>query len=127
MRKWIVATGIICLSLLTYGNGFAESAKQAKHPCNEDAQKFCKDVKPGEGRIIACMENHKKELSAACLAHIEQVENNRAKHPCHEDVEKFCKNIKPGDGRIKECIESHKKELSPRCTEHMNKIAIQKK
>ncbi|HNT97992.1 MAG TPA: cysteine rich repeat-containing protein [Elusimicrobiales bacterium] len=34
--------------------------------CAEDVQKLCKDVKPGEGRIAACLKEHEKELSKAC-------------------------------------------------------------
>jgi hypothetical protein len=37
-------------------------------PCAADMQKFCKDVKPGEGRLIACMKAHETELSDACKA-----------------------------------------------------------
>ncbi len=37
-----------------------------KGPCADDAAKFCKDVKPGEGRVAACLKEHEKELSQAC-------------------------------------------------------------
>jgi len=35
-------------------------------PCQADAQAWCKDVQPGEGRIIACLKQHFSKLSAAC-------------------------------------------------------------
>lgn len=34
--------------------------------CAADAQKFCKDIKPGEGRIAACLKENAKKLSKAC-------------------------------------------------------------
>jgi len=34
--------------------------------CRDDQRKFCKDVKPGEGRIRDCMKQHESELSDAC-------------------------------------------------------------
>ncbi|MBS2024531.1 MAG: cysteine rich repeat-containing protein [Deltaproteobacteria bacterium] len=34
--------------------------------CKEDRAKFCADVKPGGGRIQACYEAHKDQLSKAC-------------------------------------------------------------
>jgi len=44
----------------------AVSAEKGKGPCAEDAAKFCKDVKPGEGRVAACLKEHEKDLSQAC-------------------------------------------------------------
>ncbi|HCC46634.1 MAG TPA: hypothetical protein DEQ38_00715 [Elusimicrobia bacterium] len=60
---------IIAVLALSGGLGLALSlpaaAKQAG-PCAADAAKFCKDVKPGEGRVAACLKEHEKELSQAC-------------------------------------------------------------
>lgn len=40
--------------------------KEAHEACRGDVEKFCKDVKPGGGRIIACLKSHEKDLSPAC-------------------------------------------------------------
>lgn len=62
---------LIAVFALSAGLGLAASlpasAEKGKGPCAEDAAKFCKDVKPGEGRIAACLKEHEKELSKACL------------------------------------------------------------
>jgi hypothetical protein len=36
--------------------------------CGNDLKKFCKDVKPGEGRGLKCLKEHEQELSPACKA-----------------------------------------------------------
>lgn len=61
------------LLLMTLAAGFAlalaapaAAADTPKGPCAADAAKFCKDVKPGEGRVAACLKEHEKELSQAC-------------------------------------------------------------
>ncbi len=36
--------------------------------CRDDVLKFCKDIKPGEGRIIQCLKSHQNELSSQCKA-----------------------------------------------------------
>jgi hypothetical protein len=45
--------------------------------CAADAARFCKDIKPGEGRIKACLAEHKKELSEACAARVERKQGGR--------------------------------------------------
>lgn len=62
----------LLLMALTAGFALALTAPaaaegSAKGPCAPDAAKFCKDVKPGEGRVAACLKEHEKELSQACL------------------------------------------------------------
>ena len=34
--------------------------------CRSDFQRLCGNVKPGEGRVLACMQNHAGDLSASC-------------------------------------------------------------
>ena len=50
------------------GEEMKEKMKEAHQACKADIDKFCKDVKPGEGRIIKCMQEHEKDLSADCKA-----------------------------------------------------------
>lgn len=61
---------IIAVLTLSGGLGLAFSlpaaAEKKQGPCAADAAKFCKDVKPGEGRVAACLKEHEKELSQAC-------------------------------------------------------------
>ncbi len=43
-----------------------EETRQAMRACRGDAQKFCKGVQPGEGRIVACLKQHQSDLSQGC-------------------------------------------------------------
>jgi hypothetical protein len=45
-----------------------ERVEQVKQECNADAQKFCKGIRPGQGRILACLKSHQSELAPACAA-----------------------------------------------------------
>ena len=51
-----------------------ERVEQVREECKADAQKFCKGIRPGQGRILACLKSHQVELAPACAA-----EFNRAK------------------------------------------------
>ena len=53
--------------MLAFALVLSAGAAEAKHhPCRGDRMKFCKDVKPGEGRVKACLNDHKADLSKKC-------------------------------------------------------------
>jgi hypothetical protein len=89
------------------------------HPCAEDVENFCKDVKLGGGRIITCLKKHEGELSSLCKDKLQERQKrlDEAKRACSNDIEKFCKGVEPGEGRIARCLEEHTPELSPACAE----------
>ncbi len=55
--------------------------KAAHQACDGDIQKFCKDVKPGQGRIVGCLKEHEKELSAECKAKMTEAKRDRKGRP----------------------------------------------
>ncbi len=42
----------------------------AREACQGDVSKLCAEVKPGHGRILACLSEHSAELSDACKAQL---------------------------------------------------------
>jgi hypothetical protein len=93
-------------------------------PCKQDIQKFCKDVKPGGGRLIECLKTHENELSAACKEKRSQLkEGLKGVHEaCKQDVEKFCGQTHPGGGRVVECLKAHENEISSQCKIEREKL-----
>lgn len=57
------ALAISAASLLFVSNAVAQSGARA---CVTDVKSLCEDVKPGEGRIAACVKDHMKDLSEPC-------------------------------------------------------------
>ena len=53
-----------------YRAGLKERAKAGTQACEADMAKFCKSVKPGEGRIVQCLKQHENELSEACRKYL---------------------------------------------------------
>ena len=44
----------------------ADMSAQMRKACMADYRKLCPGVRPGEGRVVACFEEHMRELSPGC-------------------------------------------------------------
>ncbi len=118
MKKIILMSGAVVTALcLIVAVGFTQEEVNPKGACKADVEKFCKDIKPGKGRIVSCLKSHEADLSQACKDHMGQVRENAKEFmtACKPDVKKFCKNIPRGKGRVLACLKSHKDELSDSC------------
>lgn len=113
----IILTGLFLFGTWNVPCAFGEETRI----CTEDLARFCKDVKPGGGRILACLKNHENELSTDCRDKLQAVRKKleEAKQICASDIEKFCKGVEQGEGRIAKCLEKHTEDLSPACTEKL--------
>lgn len=49
------------------------AASHVNSECGEDLDKFCKDVVPGEGRILNCLEKNESHLSPKCRTALKEV------------------------------------------------------
>ncbi len=92
-------------------------------PCKADVMLFCKDVKPGSGRILRCLRRNTERLSPACKDHrqTKAAEIRQRMLACQQDSEKFCKEMRPGRGRIHKCLKAQVDELSPACLAEVEK------
>ncbi|MGQ0811867.1 MAG: cysteine rich repeat-containing protein [Nitrospiraceae bacterium] len=50
----------------TQGERRKKAMHRMKEACGADIQKFCQNVKRGEGRIVQCLEQHPNEVSQNC-------------------------------------------------------------
>ncbi|MED5622268.1 cysteine rich repeat-containing protein [Ideonella sp. BN130291] len=71
------ATGSLLLALacaLGATTAFAADAPKADgtvaEACKGDVEKLCPGVQPGEGRVVACLKEHKKDVSKECKTEI---------------------------------------------------------
>lgn len=92
-----------------------EEGREIAQACKGDAQALCKDVQPGQGRVMRCLVDHKDKLSAACQQELAEAES---RHPCMKDMERLCKGVQPGGGRIMTCLKQHESQLSQECKAH---------
>lgn len=58
--------------------------EKIRQACSDDVKRFCEGVKPGEGRIVQCLEQHATDLSPDCSKLMEkraEKKNARPKAP----------------------------------------------
>jgi|SRR5208283_503866 len=112
VQLFFLAFVLLCVSA-----GGRTYAAEQELPCAEEIAKFCKDVKPGEGRVLNVLNEHEKDLSVSCREKLEESKKTlmEAQHACAGDVEKFCKDVKPGGCRILTCLRGRTKELAFTC------------
>jgi hypothetical protein len=53
---------------------FTTAGAAQKGACKQDAEKLCKDVPPGEGRVLSCLKTHQSEVSPKCAGQLKQVQ-----------------------------------------------------
>ena len=91
--------------------------------CQKELAAYCKDVTPGEGRILACLYARADKLSGQCeyalfdaAAQLERAVGalTYLASECGDDLEKHCADVQAGEGRLLDCLDKNKKKTSSR-------------
>ena len=100
--------------------------------CEKELTSYCKDVTPGEGRVLACLYAFSDKLSGQCEYALYdaavQLERFVAAltylaNECDEDMDKFCADIAIGEGRVLKCLDDNAEKISARCTQALKDVA----
>ena len=101
--------------------------------CKVELETYCKDVTPGDGRILACLYARSDKLSGKCeyalndaAAQLERAVAGLAYvvNECADDLEQHCSGVAAGEGRLLECIEKNDKNVSSRCKDAMREVGL---
>ena len=101
--------------------------------CKAELETYCKDVKPGEGRVLACLFAYQDKLSGKCeyALYDASVQLERAVaalayvvNECADDLDKHCRSVEAGEGRLLECIEKNNKNISARCKDALMEVGL---
>ncbi len=135
MKKALIA-GVAAL-LLSGGAAVAAETlvDTVAKGCEQELKTYCKDVTPGEGRVIACLYAFSDKLTPRCeyalydaAAQLERALTQLAyvANECRDDLTKFCANIQPGQGRLMACMEKNEKQVSGRCKQALKDVGLKK-
>ena len=103
--------------------------------CKTELDTYCKDVTPGEGRILACIYAHDDKLSNRCeyamydsATQLERIMEalSYAINECDSDLEKYCSNVEPGEGRLLTCLDKNSKTVSTACKLALKDVGLKK-
>ena len=103
--------------------------------CKTELDTYCKNVTPGEGRVLACLYAFSDKLSGKCeyalydaAAQLERALTalTYLANECRDDLQKFCSDIKPGEGRLLACMDKNEKQVSSRCKQAMKDTGLKK-
>ncbi len=107
--------------LFISGAAFAHHKGNHEGACKADVEKFCKDVKPGGGAILKCLNEHSSELSTECkerkMAMKEHVE--KFMEVCKDDLNKYCSKTPRGEGKKLKCLNKNEANLAPACKDEV--------
>lgn len=101
--------------------------------CAKELKTYCSAVKPGEGRIVACLYAHSDKISGRCeFAFYEAaIQLDRAisgivyvATQCRRDIEAHCAGVKVGDGRIVQCLKQNAAKLHPSCDQALQDVNL---
>ncbi len=106
---------------------------QVKEGCKAELESHCKEVTPGEGRLLACLYAYEDKLSQRCdyalydaSMRLERAVNALAHGAteCKGDIQKHCAGVQAGEGRILDCLKKHEDKLSKRCLQAKKDIGL---
>ena len=136
MNRKILITGLTLLLSLwatlswADGHNLVESVMTG---CKTELTTYCKDVTPGQKRLLACLYAHNDKLSAQCdfalfdaaiqleraVAALAYVVNE-----CDDDLMQFCGEEQVGEGRLLACLDKNEAEVSARCKEALSEVGL---
>jgi hypothetical protein len=133
MKKRVVLLAVVAMFFVSVSSAWAveDLVESVAKGCEKELTSYCKDVTPGEGRILACLYAHSDKLTGQCeyalydaavqlerfVAALSYIANE-----CDADLEKFCAKVAVGEGRVLKCLDDNAEKISTRCTQALKDV-----
>ncbi len=122
----LAAVAAVVAAFAVASPGFAQEGpvETVKTGCKTELETFCKDVTPGQQRVLACLYAFSDKLSSQCeyalydaAAQLERAVSvlTFLINECGDDANKVCPNVQMGEGRIVQCLDQNRAQVSNRC------------
>lgn len=135
MKTALIFCTAICMMFLFVVSVGAEQGvvETVANGCKTEIDTYCKDVTPGEGRILACLYSRQDKLSGKCeyalfdaAAQLERAVAALAYvvNECADDLDKHCSTVAVGEGRLLKCLEKNDPKVSLRCKNALTEVGL---
>ena len=110
-----------------------ELSAQVQEGCSSELARYCAEVTPGEGRLLACLYAHGDKLSGQCdyalydaAARLEQAVGavTYVATECRRELDTYCAKVEVGEGRVAQCLKDHASDLSPACDRALTTVGV---
>jgi len=101
------ALSALAAGLLAAVPAFAADAP-AGPACRDDLRAHCASVQPGGGRMLACLQQHEKELSPACRSALPTFRQ------CAQEIRGLCGSA-DAPRALRACLRENAAKLGPEC------------
>ncbi len=93
-------------------------------PCAETTQKYCRDVVPGAGRVMKCLNDHRDDQSLFCKDWLAEQQKSlkELNSACYEEIAKLCRFDPPEGIRIFQCLNDNYAGLKLDCRNKLREI-----
>lgn len=101
--------------------------------CKVELEKYCSNVTPGEGRVLACLYAYGDKLSGRCEYALydaaSQLERAVAAlsyvvNECSSDLKQYCAGVAAGEGRLLQCLQKNDAQVSQRCKQARKDVGM---
>ena len=135
MRKMSICLTVLGCVVFLCGIAMAQQkgpVESVLEGCEKEFETYCKNVTPGEGRLLACFYAYSDKLSNRCeyalydaASQLQQAVTaiNYLASECRDDLKTFCSDVKPGEGRLIDCISKNKEKVSSRCKQAIKDVS----
>jgi len=133
MKKRAILLAVVAMFFVSISSAWAADTliDTVAKGCKKELTTYCKDVTPGEGRVLACLFAFSDKLSGQCeyalydaavqlerfVAALSYVANE-----CDADLEKFCADVEVGEGRVLKCLEDNAGKVTDRCKQALKDV-----
>jgi hypothetical protein len=103
-----------------YAARFHDLVEEFARACGRDIERLCAEVKPGSGRVVACLIRQQDDLTSSCRPEIERIQAAtqriaEVRAACKADVDRLCSGAGLDAGPLVECLEANRAGLSETC------------
>jgi hypothetical protein len=131
----MVWTVVIGMALVFSGHVSAQQTlvDSVLKGCDKELKTYCKDVTPGEGRVLACLYSYWDKLSDQCDNALYDAAAQLARavsalsyvvNECRDDLKTYCSDIQPGEGRLLQCMDRNYAKVSKRCKQALKEVGL---